>query len=165
MLRYAKQYLAIVKEDYLTIWWTLFNSAYAKKWPNILTLVEPHFCFPMSNGHVECTFSALKCVKTDLRSRLDEDHLDNLLKIAVDAPPLAQWDASGAVQLWWKDAQRRTVHDTRKKPTPKTQCTSSSLSVSEDTPNGSVDSIFDIDDWESYIDDWESYIDLDEHLL
>ena len=51
----------------------------------------------MSNGRVEHTFSALKRVKTDLRSRLDEDRLDDLSRIAVDAPPLAQWDASGAV--------------------------------------------------------------------
>ena len=37
MLGYAEQYLDTVKEDGLTIWWKLFNSAYAKKWPNIST--------------------------------------------------------------------------------------------------------------------------------
>ena len=59
-LRNAK----VDKEDSVTIWWKLFNSAYGKKWPNILTLVELLFCFPMSNGRVEHTFSALKRVKT-----------------------------------------------------------------------------------------------------
>ena len=29
---------------------------------------------------------------------------------------LAQCNASGAVQLWWKDTQRRTVQDTWKMP-------------------------------------------------
>ena len=106
----------------------------------------------MSNGHFERTFSVLKLGKTDLQSRLDEDHFDNLLRIAVDAPPLVQLDAGGVVQLWWKDAQRRTVQDTWNKPTPKTQCIHTSLSVSEDTPDGSWASIFDLDDWGSFID-------------
>ena len=42
------------------------------------------------------------------------------------------YDASGAVQLWWKDTQHRTVQDTRKIPHQKLQCTSSSFFVSEE---------------------------------
>lgn len=106
MVGFAKQYLNIVEEDYPTIWWKLFNSAYSKKWKNILSLVELIVCLPMSNGHVECAFSSLKLVKTNLRNKLSENHLDDLLRIAVDSPPLSQWDASGAIQLWWKDRQR-----------------------------------------------------------
>ena len=84
MVGFAKQYLSIVEEDYPTIWWKLLNSAYSKKWKNILSLVELIFCLPMSNGHVEHTFS-LKLVKTNLRNKVSENHLDDLLRIAVDS--------------------------------------------------------------------------------
>ena len=60
----------------------------------------------------------MKLIKTDCWSSLSEDRLDDLLQIAVDAPPLVQWDASPAVQLWWKDKQHRQVSDTRAPPKP-----------------------------------------------
>ena len=68
----------------------------------LLILVECVFCFPMSNGRVECVFSTLKLIKTDHRSNLSENHLDDQLRISVDGPPLNKWDSSGAVGLWWK---------------------------------------------------------------
>ena len=70
----------------------------------------------MTNGKVERTFSRLKLIKTNLRCSLTEDHLDDAVRIAVDGPPLSQWDASGAVNLWWNDRQRRQVSDSRKQP-------------------------------------------------
>ena len=40
-----------------------------------------------------------------------------LLRIKVDAPPLAQWDPSAAVDLWWKDKTQRVKHrETRAAP-------------------------------------------------
>ena len=60
----------------------------------------------MANGRVERAFSVMKVVKTDRRNCLEEDHLDDLMRITIDGPPLSQWNASQAVTLWWKDKQR-----------------------------------------------------------
>ena len=65
---------------------------------NILVLVELLFCIPVANGRVE-TLPHLKVIKSNRRSTLGEDGLDYLLRIKVDAPPLAQWDPSAAVDL------------------------------------------------------------------
>ena len=98
------------------IWWKLFNSVNSKKWANILSLVELLFCLPMANGHVERLFSSLELIKTDRRSCLSEDHLDHRVRITVDGAPLTEWNASAAMQLWWKDRCRRQVADTRAAP-------------------------------------------------
>ena len=142
MVEYAKHYLNLVQEDYQTIWWKLFNSVDSKKWTNVLSLVELLFCLPMANGHVEWLFSSLKLIKTDRRSCLSEDHLDHLVRIKVDGPPLAEWDASAAVQLWWRDKTCRQVADTRAAP----QTSSSQVDLSE-----SESYTLNLDDWESFI--------------
>ena len=103
MLEYAKSYLNLTGEDYRVIWWKLFNGPDLTRWSNILSVTELLFCIPVSNGHLERVFSQLKLIKSDRRSRLGDDNLDNLLRIKVDAPPLLQWDSTGAVNLWWKD--------------------------------------------------------------
>ncbi len=144
MTEYAKRYLNLVQEDYRAIWWKLFNVVDSKKWTNILSLVELLFCLPMANGRVERLFSSLKVIKTDRRSCLSEDHLDHLVRITVDAPPLAQWDASAAVELWWKDKRRRQVADTRAAP-------KASTSRSQDESSETEPYIFSLDDWESFI--------------
>ena len=146
MTEYAKRYLDLVQEDYRTIWWKLFNSVDSKKWTNILSLAELLFCLPMANGHVERLFSSLKLIKTDRRSCLGEDHLDHLVRISADGPPLAEWDETAAVQLWWKSKTRRQVGDTR---APPKQQPSSSKDDSMET---------DIEPYAFSLDDWESFI-------
>ena len=103
----------------------------------------------MSNGHIERTFSSLKLVKTNLRNKLSENHLDDLLQIAVDSPPLSQWDASGAIQLWWKDRQR---FPEQARPFAKRTRSESHLddaSEYEETPPPAF--TFNLDDWDSFI--------------
>ena len=116
MTDHARRYLDLVTQDNNTIWWKLFNSTSAKNWGNILGLIELLLCLPMSNGHVERVFSQLKVIKTNRRTCLGEDRLDSLLHIATTGPPLSNWDATPAVQLWWSDKQRRDVEDTRAPP-------------------------------------------------
>ena len=100
MVDYARCYLNIVEEDHQTIWYKLFNCTDSSKWKNILALVELLFCLPMAIGRVERAFSVMKVVKTDRRNCLGEDHLDDLMRITIDGPPLSQWNASQAVTLW-----------------------------------------------------------------
>ena len=141
MTDYARRYLDLVQEDYRAIWWKLFNAANANRWTNVLSLIELLFCIPMSNGRVERVFSALKPIKSDRRSSLTEDTLDHLLRITVDGPPLAQWDASDAVHLWWKGKQRRQVEDTRAAPTPSTSHTKDNESTYT----------LDLEDWDTFV--------------
>lgn len=110
MVDYAKRYLNLVQVEYQVLWWKLFNSVDAKKWTNILSLVELLFCLPVSNGHVERVISQLKITKTYCTC-LGEECLESLLRIAADAPSLSQWDASGAVECWWNDKTRRSFKD------------------------------------------------------
>ena len=66
MVDYARRYLNLVQEEYQVVWWKLFNAVDAKKWSNILSLVELLFCLPMANGRVERIFSQLKLIKTEM---------------------------------------------------------------------------------------------------
>lgn len=91
IIDFAKRYLNLVQENYTVIWWKLFNAVDACNWQNILALVELLFCLPLTNGRLERLFSQLKLIKSDRRSSLGEDRLDQLLRITVDAPPLSKW--------------------------------------------------------------------------
>ncbi len=76
---YAKQYINLCKDPYLVVWWKLFNAPDSKKWKNILSLVELIFVLPLSNGSVEQCFSQMKIIKTNRRTALGEDRLDDCL--------------------------------------------------------------------------------------
>ena len=149
MVDYAKRYLNITQENGVTIWWKLFNSPSSKNWVNILSLIELVYCLPMSNGHVERIFSTLKLIKTERRSSLCEDYLDNILRIMVDGPPLSEWNPSKAVQLWWNDKQRRSVSDTRKAP---------KKNADDDAPPSSSqsESVLNLEEWEHLVESDDS---------
>ena len=155
MVYYAKTYLNLVQEASQTIWWKLGNCTNFRKWVNVLALIELIFCLPMSNGHLEQVFSTLKLIKCDRRTSLGEDHLDNLLRIAVDSPPLSNWVPDGAVQLWWKAKQRRTVQDTRAPPCHPEKDTDTSSSIADEPYH------LDLSDWDNFIDEPGSESDSD----
>ena len=99
MVDYAKQYHNLVQEEHEVPWWKRFNATDAIKWKNILSPAELLFCFPMPNGRVERALSLLKVITTERCASLEGDQLHSLMKIAMDAPPLSQWDASNAMLL------------------------------------------------------------------
>ena len=103
-MSYAKQYINLVQNSYGEAFWKLSNSPDAKKWANILTLVELTLTIPLSNGHVERCFSQMKLLKTDRRTSLGEDRLDH---IRIEGPALKKWDATAAVGLWWTSKNQR----------------------------------------------------------
>ena len=107
MVEYGKQYLNLTQQDYKVVWWKLYNAVDAKKWTNILAVIELLFCLPMANGHLEMVFSQLKLIKSNRRTCLRENTLDQLLRVNTEGPPLQKWDASGAMQLWLNDKVRR----------------------------------------------------------
>ena len=64
----------------------------------------------------ERAFPAMNVVTTDRCNCLGEDHLDDLMCIAIDGPPLPQWNASGVIDLCWKDKLCCQVLDKRSTP-------------------------------------------------
>ena len=146
MVDYAWRYLNIAEEDNQIIWFKLFNYPESKKWMNILAVVELLVCLPMANGRVERAFSAMNVIKTNWRNCLGEDHLDDLMRIAIDGPPLPLWDASGAINLWWKDKLHRQISDRRATPRP-SHSNTSVVNIDDDDSSDELN----LEDWESFV--------------
>lgn len=142
---YARRYLDIVRQGYKNIWWKIFNSPDARKWANVLRVVELLFTLPVSNGRVERLFSQLKLVKTSNRSCLNEDTLDQLVRITIEGPPLSQWNASGAISLWLADKRRRL-----------NQSTSSTQQVTQANSHFESHS-----ESQTLLDDWQTWMNVD----
>ena len=101
MVEYARQYLNLV-ENYKVIWWKMFNTPVVSRWKNVLVLVELLQCFPVANGTLQRVFLQLKQIEDDFRCSVNENTLDELLRIAVEAPLLSNWNAEGILNLWYK---------------------------------------------------------------
>ena len=140
---YSKQYLNLVQNDYKVIWWKLFNSVDAKRWCNVLGVVELLFCLPLSNGHLKSIFSQLKIIKHDRRTHLSEDRLDQLVRIKVDGPPVEKWDASDSLNVWYKE-KSRTVTTTSRVSTSNASAHQSASGDDESEP-------FSMDEWKQWM--------------
>ena len=91
-------------------------------------------------------FSTLKWIKTDRRSCLGEDTLEDLMRISLDGPPFANWNAKHAVELWSKGKARRSVQDERAPPRPSTSAASTTTTQVEAYT-------LDINDWDCLLAD------------
>ena len=118
MLDYAKRYLNLVQDEYKTNCWKLFNATDASNWTNVLKVVELIFTLPVSNGHLEKVFSQVKLIKTNNRTSLHENTLDQLIRINVEGPPLVDWDPKVSVSLWLQDKRRRLNRSDKTQPEP-----------------------------------------------
>ena len=78
MLQYAVQYISVSTLDYRCVWWRLFNAPNASEWKNVLSLATLLFSLPASNAKLERVFSQLSVIKTDKRTLLSNDTLDDL---------------------------------------------------------------------------------------
>jgi len=79
MVEYAIQFFSLSTMDYQAVWWRLFHCPCSSEWKNCLSLVELLFSLPSSNGKLERTFSQLKIIKTEKRSLLNNQQLDDCL--------------------------------------------------------------------------------------
>ena len=96
---YARKYLDIYKLDYREAWYKLLSCPDAQKWSNVPSLCEVAFSLPFSNGRVEQFFSSMKVIKTDRRTNLQADTLNDLMEIYVEGPPFTSYSADRAVKL------------------------------------------------------------------
>ena len=81
----------------------------------------------VSHGRVEQIFSSMKLIKTDRRTNLQADTMNDLLEIYVEGPPFSEYSAYRAVELWWTDCSTtRRVNQTlpRKEYQPRANSTS-----------------------------------------
>ena len=71
----------------------------------------------------------------------------------MEAPALAQWDASNAVELWWHDKTRRlNIRDTRARPSSSSSSGQIADSDSQEDPPFTLS----LESWESWLDPSES---------
>ena len=85
----------------------LISSSNAILYPNLAALASVALVLPMSTVDCERGFSALGRIKTKLRNRLLEATLNQLLFVAVEGPPLAEFNFDEAVTLWAGKKRRR----------------------------------------------------------
>ena len=79
------------------------------KYPSLATLVELLLVFLVSNATGERGFSAMKRIKSDLRDRLNEETLDNLMRISIEGPPLSGFDPQVAVEQFFTTPRRPDI--------------------------------------------------------
>lgn len=90
----------------------------------------------------------LKIIKTDRRTNLSNETLNDLLEIQVEGPPLKDFKADAAIQEWWDDCcTTRRVHQEPRKPyRPRAEASSST----ESPP--STSSSVSLSDWDSWME-------------
>ena len=115
ILQYAVQYISLSTMDYRAVWWRIFNAPTASEWSNVLTLVALLFSLPASNGKLERIFSQMNVIKTNKRSLLSNESLDDLLFLTNDVVPLKDFCPDSAIELWSSDKLRRPNQNKRKK--------------------------------------------------
>lgn len=147
---YARKYLPIGTVSYRKIWFKLHTCPDSVKWPNVRLLSELLFSLPFSTSRVEQIFSRLKLVKTKLRTKLNISSLQDLLEICIEGPPLASFDVSSAIDLWWKDVSttRRPNQQQRKDYRPR-ETSQPSVSASADQPEQTLL----LDSWDEWLND------------
>ena len=147
---YRKYIESQAEGDYKKVWYKLFNAADSRKWSNVLLVTELLFALPFTNSKVERTFSTMKVVKTDQRTSLKTDTLDDLMEINVEGPSLDNFSADRAINLWWSDRTRRPNQKPRKEYRKRKQ-TNNDDSDPEETASD-----FSIDHWDAWFADDDS---------
>ena len=106
-VEYTRTYLVIGRIEYRKVWYKLYSCPDARKWPNVLSLCELSFSLPFSNGRVEQIFSSLKFLKTNRRTNMQNNTLNDLLEIYSEGSALSSFSPDQAIELWWSDCSTR----------------------------------------------------------
>ena len=103
--------------DPIEMWQTL-KKIKGESFPEIFLVIEICLCSPFSNATLERFFSHMGVVKTDWRNRLNEQSLEDNLRIHVAGPDLTRFSetyVAKAVAAWYNDKPRRMNQKKRKK--------------------------------------------------
>ena len=83
---------------YLGIWKRVFTNDFVKtECVNIIHLIEILFMIIFTNAKVERMLSRMKRVKSDWRTRLHRDTLDDLLRIGEEGPSIQNFNPDTAI--------------------------------------------------------------------
>ena len=100
------------------------QTFYSLVFPALVHIAEVCLSMPVSNAWPERGCSALKRVKTRLRSRLSVEMLQTLLAITINGPkvrtPECESLITAAVELWESQKKRRKLPRDRAAPIPTT---------------------------------------------
>ena len=100
-------YISLATCEYRAVWWPqLFHAPCASEWANMLILAELLFSLPASNGKEERTFSQLKVIKSDKRTSINNDTLDDLLTIVTSDCSTKDFNPDKAIDLWQSKTRR-----------------------------------------------------------
>ena len=135
---------------YKAVWWRLFHAPNASEWSNILCLIRLLLTLPILNGKLERIFSTLKVLKSEKRSLLGIDTLDDLLVLNADPIPLKDFNPDRSIRMWWNDKSRR-LNQHQRKEYKKNSATSNADQKAEDTSTDSQDI------GNGILDDWDDF--------
>ena len=95
-------------------------------------------------------FSIVKNVKTKRRSSLHISTLCDLLELNIEGPPLSQFSADAAVDLWWTECC--TTRRVNQKPRKKCTGRGGTSTQNEEEPENveSTQSLV-LDDWDNWM--------------
>ena len=65
---------------------------------------------PSTFASCERGFSRMKCIKTDLRSRLTMGNLDSLMLIGLSGVLVKDFDANESIRLWHSSSEQKKIH-------------------------------------------------------
>ena len=87
----------------------LQNVTLKSMYPNLSTLAAICQVLPVTTVDCERAFSAMKRIKSRLRSTMKTKTLNHLLLISIEGPELDKFDFNRALQTWGKQKNRRIL--------------------------------------------------------
>ena len=90
--------------------WQLVLEKHSQRFPNLKHVIQILLLYPVSNAKVERLFSTMKRVKNDWRASLDEQTLEQLLRIRAEGPSLADFDPLPVVNKFLAMPSRHGTH-------------------------------------------------------
>ncbi len=84
------------------------------KYKSVLGVLRLLATIPCSTAEVERGFSAMTVLKTELRSLLTNEHLNELLAIKMLTPDVGLYNPEKAMDLWWGNCERRPDEPVKK---------------------------------------------------
>ena len=93
----------------LEMWHPDRHDAMVAAYPLLTQLVARVVVLPASSAEVERVFSTMNRIKTTLRNRLSSKRLDNLIRVSMDGPEVADWDPIPAALQWKAMGNRRIM--------------------------------------------------------
>ncbi|XP_030219014.1 zinc finger protein 862 [Gadus morhua] len=94
-------------KSYLGLWQVMTTKEpYCSDFANILHLVKIMLVLPISSAVCERGFSSVNRIKSDVRSSLHTETVEDLIRISVEGPQLEDYDARQDVKQWFSQGKR-----------------------------------------------------------